>query len=67
MRTTIEIDERLLSEAMKLSGERTKKGVVHLALAEFVRRRKLEELARSLGTVELGYSLEDLERDRADV
>ena len=40
MRTNIDIDEKLMAEAMKLMPARTKKQAVDTALREAVRRRK---------------------------
>jgi Arc/MetJ family transcription regulator len=48
MRTNIVIDEKLLSEAFALSGARTKKDLIHVALRALVslkRRKDLTELA----------------------
>ena len=44
MRTNIVIDDKLIEDAMKLSGLKTKKKeVVNLALREFVENRKGEK------------------------
>ena len=52
MRTTIEIDDKLMRQALKVSGLRTKREVVDAALRQFVRqsdqRRALERL-RGIG------------------
>ena len=40
LRTNIVLDEALVEEAMEITGARTKKEVVHLALQELVRSRK---------------------------
>lgn len=37
MRTNIELDDALLAEAMKFSGQKTKKGAVEEALRKYVR------------------------------
>jgi Arc/MetJ family transcription regulator len=48
MRTNIDIDDRLLKEAMKATGQKTKKATVEEALREIVKiasqRRALKEL-----------------------
>lgn len=47
MRTNIVLDEKLVSEAMKLTNARSKREVVHLALRRLVqagRQRKLMDL-----------------------
>jgi hypothetical protein len=49
MRTTLNVDEKLLSEASKLVGEKDRGKVVNKALDEMVRRRKIERLRASRG------------------
>lgn len=51
MRTNIELDDNLVSEAMALTGVKTKREVVHLALGELVRLRKKKDLADLAGRV----------------
>ncbi len=50
MRTNIELDAELVREAQELSGIRTKRAVVHEALAEFVAHRKRLDLRELQGT-----------------
>ena len=40
MRSTIDIDKRLLGEVKKLTGLKTKKAVVNFSLKELIRRKK---------------------------
>ena len=49
MRTNIEIDDALLSEARKLSGQATKKGTVEEALRLLVRLRRQQEVDKAFG------------------
>ena len=65
MRTTLEVDERLIAEAIKLTGEKNKGKVVNRALAELVRRRKLEELRGMMG--KLGLVDDWREREEAEL
>ncbi|KXG77491.1 hypothetical protein AN618_10430 [Fervidicola ferrireducens] len=51
MRTNIVIDENLIKEALKLSGLKTKKEVVNLALKEFVENRKRKNLLELKGKI----------------
>ena len=51
MRTNIFIDSNLIKNAMELSGSKTKKEVVELALTEFVRRREQNNLAELRGKI----------------
>lgn len=51
MRTTLNIDDEALEQAMKVAGEKTKTEVINEALREFARRRKIRELIRFRGKV----------------
>jgi len=51
MRTNIILDDALVAKAMKLTGERTKRAVIHRALDELVRRLRLRELVATRGTL----------------
>lgn len=50
-RTNIVLDEALVEEAMEITGARTKKEVVHLALEELVRSRKKKSLTDLAGRI----------------
>jgi len=68
MRTTMTINEKILEEARELSGAKTKKEAVEIALHEFIRRRKARKLLDLEGKVELSFSLKEfLSRRRRDV
>lgn len=62
MRTNVVIDDRLIEEAMALSKLKTKRDVVHKALAEFVRALKKRDLRDLRGKVRLaeGYDYKKL-------
>jgi Arc/MetJ family transcription regulator len=45
MRTTIDVDEKLINAAMDLTGARSKREVIHLALQELVRSRRMKPKA----------------------
>jgi Arc/MetJ family transcription regulator len=47
MATNLDIDDRLLNEALKIGGHRTKKETVNEALKEYIRYRK------QLGAIDL--------------
>lgn len=51
LRTTLNIDDEALEQAMKVAGEKTKTEVINEALREFARRRKIRELIRFRGKV----------------
>ena len=52
MATNIELNEKLLSKAMKLGGMRTKKEAVNQALAEYVQRREQLKILDFFGKVD---------------
>ena len=64
MRTTVQIDEAVLREAMKLTKARTKREVIELSLKELVRSRHLRRLRERLGRTELDLDLARLEELR---
>lgn len=51
MRTNIEIDSKLIADAMKLYGIKTKKEAVDKALELFVRMKKQSEVLKLKGKV----------------
>lgn len=59
-RMMVEIDDRLLEEAQRLSGARTKKAAIEAALRELVRQRRSRELARLAGKVDIALTRRDL-------
>ena len=52
MRTTIVLDDALVHRAMELTGARTKREVVHRALADLVERRTRKNLLDLAGEVD---------------
>ncbi|MEA3466264.1 MAG: type II toxin-antitoxin system VapB family antitoxin [Thermodesulfobacteriota bacterium] len=49
MATNLAIDNQLLKEALLVSGLKTKKDTVNIALKEFVNRRKQQEILELFG------------------
>lgn len=66
MRTTVELDEKLLQDAMAATGAKKKRQILELALQEVVRQRRLERLRQRLGKTPLTITLEDWQRMRAE-
>ena len=64
MRTTLNIDDQALGEAMKVAGDQTKTDVINQALREYARRRRVRGLLRFQGKVEWEGDLDDLRRRR---
>jgi Arc/MetJ family transcription regulator len=52
MATNLAIDDQLLDEALAISGLKTKKDTVNLALKEFVDRRKQMEILTLFGKMD---------------
>ena len=53
MRTTLDIPEELLEEARRVLGFKSKTDTIVLSLQELIRRRRIDELKRMMGSVEL--------------
>ena len=53
MRTTVDVDDKLLAEAETMLGEKSPSKTVNFALRELVRRRKLEKLRSWIGRGDL--------------
>lgn len=50
-RMILDLDDRLLEEAKRLTGARTNRAAIQTALEEMVRRRRAAELAKLVGKV----------------
>jgi Arc/MetJ family transcription regulator len=59
MATNLGIDEKLLDEALRLGGLRTKKATVNEALREYIASRKRVEGLRLLGTIAFDAAAEN--------
>ena len=62
MRTTMSLDDALIKELMEISGAKTRTEAIHLAISEFIRRRKLEGLKALSGKIQLADTWQDLEQ-----
>jgi Arc/MetJ family transcription regulator len=51
MRTNVDLDDALVAEAFRLTGVRTKRALLHLALEELVRIKKKANLAELAGKI----------------
>ena len=51
MRTNVDLDERLVEEALKYSQSKTKKGLIHEALKEFIENRSRRNLLELEGKI----------------
>ena len=64
MRTTIDIPEQELRDAIRFTGARTKREAVVRAISDFNRRMRTAELVRHAGTCEELMTVEELRRAR---
>ena len=64
MRTSIQIDDDLMAQAMKAGGFKTRKAAVEEALRLFVRTRSQGRLRGLRGKLRWDGSLEEMRRDR---
>mgnify|MGYP000431854657 CR=1 FL=1 len=60
MRTTLDLPEELLDEAMKATHIQTKTKVIVTALEELIRKSKITELKKYKGKVDLDIDLNTL-------
>jgi Arc/MetJ family transcription regulator len=63
--TQIDIDEDALAEAMRLSGAKTKKETVNLALREFAARHRRVAALEHYAALAQGWDFEGWEQRRA--
>jgi len=53
MRTTLNLDDELVTELMKVTHAKTKTEAIHQAMAELIRKAKVEQLKSLSGTLSL--------------
>ncbi len=63
MRTNIEIDDTLMSDALAMTGVRTKKEAVELALKTLIRLKKQERIKQFKGKLRWEGDLEEMRTD----
>lgn len=62
MRTTLDLPENLLKEAMKVSHIETKTRVITLALQELIRKSKISKLKNYKGKIDLDIDLDKMRK-----
>ncbi|MBN2364229.1 type II toxin-antitoxin system VapB family antitoxin [candidate division WOR-3 bacterium] len=62
MRTTLDLPEDLIKEAMRLTGSRTKTEVIKSALKFLIQREKIKDLKRYYGKIDLDIDLNSLRK-----
>lgn len=64
MRTTLDLPEALLAEAMKVTRHRTKTALIIAALEDLVRKSRIQGLRKYKGKVDLDLDLDALRKRR---
>jgi len=67
MRTTLDIPESLIDEAKDLMHFKSKTDVMIYALTEYIRRKKLDELAQMTEPIELHIDIDKQRRRKLKV
>ena len=62
MRTTLNIDDKLLESIVEATGESTKSKAVNAALKEYIRRKYVQELIDSFGKIIVDDFSEEMDR-----
>jgi len=60
MRTTLDLPENLLDEAMKITHTSTKTGVIVRALEELVRKSKISDIKKYKGKIDIDIDLDEI-------
>lgn len=63
MRTNIVIDDNLMDDALKLTGLKTKREAVELALRTLIKLKKQEDIRRFRGKLSWEGNLDDMRND----
>ena len=66
MKTTVDIPEKTLKDAIKFSKAKTKREIIVRALEEYVRRERVERLIAKFGTMDGIMTQDDLRKMRED-
>lgn len=62
MRTTIDLPENLVNEAMKLTNIKTKTNLIKTALQNLIQKEKIANLKKFRGKIDLGIDLNILRK-----
>ena len=66
MRTTLDLNEKLIRKAMELGSPRTKTELIHASLEIYIQSKRLERLIARGGRTPLRLTLRQLRRMRRD-
>lgn len=62
MRTTIDLPQSLIEEAMKVANQKTKTSVIIAALEDYIRKSRIQGLKKFRGRVQLDIDLRALRK-----
>jgi len=62
MRATLDIPDELISEAQKISGEKSKTKAIIAAIKEYIKQKKTNDLLTLRGNVKINYDWEKEEQ-----
>jgi len=66
MKTTIDIPDKELEDAIRFTGAKTKREAIVTAVSDFNRRRRMAELLKHFGTCHGLMTVEELMKRRQD-
>jgi len=58
MRTTLDLDDKLITKAMKITGEHTKTALIHFALEQIIRKSNIKSLLEYGGKIQIAYDVQ---------
>ncbi|MBI5675239.1 MAG: type II toxin-antitoxin system VapB family antitoxin [Nitrospirae bacterium] len=58
MRATLNIPDDILAEVQKISGEKSKTKAIVIAMKEFIREKKIQDLIALRGKIQIDYDWE---------
>jgi hypothetical protein len=64
MKTTVDIPDRELKDAMKFTGAKTKREAIVTAITEFNQRRRIAQLVRHSASSKSMLTVEELQKQR---
>jgi Arc/MetJ family transcription regulator len=64
VKTNIDLDEQLMNEAMAISGISTKKSVIDMLLAEYVKKNNQKQILKYQGANIWDGNLDDMRAER---
>ena len=65
MRALVEIDDSVLKEVINLTGAKSKKRAIIIAINDYLKMKKREALKKLIGNYDLGIDLKSLEKARS--